>query len=1612
MADIIDNTDDLDTSVNDIIERAKKSVESRQQQNLNKDKKNIINTIEKKTDTFQSLDQEKLDSSTQSIIDNALKNIKVNEVKKDLIPGIKKANPINSKLSNDIQSYIGTLPDKDKDKVLRYADIFRDNPAPVIEYVNDIKKFGSEAEAKKQGGTSRLLNPNNVDWIKQQGDLNEDAKRFLKYSIHGSDIYDISDRADVIGEQKQTEFYNRKLVKIIRGPLLEAESAARGVTKTGAALIDLIPYLNTDLVNYIEAHWDEVPKTREGLEKFSGDIAEFGISWATGKKLLQGLGFLGNKVAPSATKKIIQSLNPTKNTADKLVSTSDIAQKAGYWGNGLNRIRQMALYGLEGGVAYGVGSVLTKDDQNAKTLLGDNLDLLESTKVTDTKGLIGREKAAETLKNKLKFGAEGTALMGGLTVAGKYIAVPALKGVNNVIIKPTLGFVGDTVFNPIAKFAAKEKIMLPLASGFGFVEIPGIPTVARGIKNIADKVLPDPTNWKLYSTTSGPIKERVQGLADKWILTPLRTAGKNTPEGAAIFREGEELVAKYRKSVDIDLKDIEKGLYETLNISFKDRVFKTSTPVAAREYLESFLSYLKGEVNINTLPKIMHEPAKRIRSTIDELSLKIKPYLKGNEDLEKAFLDNIGKYVRNSYEIFRGSTKPSEQYKKAAIDYFKSLIIKQNPIYKDPKKAEELSRLASQKVEQIIQIGTEGTTPVERLQAIAKLSTPISNLIAKKNIPEVIQKLLGKVEDPRSIVLDTVVNQAQLLSHFLTHKRYLDYGLKNKLIFKSPEEFAKLGIQQTAAKALVPIKVSKNNLNIDLTDIYSYASGKGDKRLPYWTTPELASAISGDNLFTDVLLKLPLFKSWLAAKTATQIAPTVLSLSTQLKNFETGTLMALLRGHIGRNASITDSFNIVFQSIFGKGRIDPVVLRKKLLEYAENGVTDGTVFTKEVELILKDITSNKFKTYEKFLTSLSKNPLTNLPMEIYQGADHIIKIFGYEFTKSQLIPAIPKTGIKLNDAKGLGFAISAEREALKTPLTWQELVEQQFKEVFNRTWNPKKITGELKTHAEAINEIASIYVKNVYPNYGMVPKLVQNWRRLQYGNFIGFQSEMIRNIYQGLSFATREMSSSNPYVREMGARAMLGMGTTLYGVGKGISSIGSMLTGIDEEFIKKYQRFYSPWYAKNSTFYPVSKIDPKTKKFFVIDWSSELPYASAVDAFDAFSKAVFDPVKTDEAFYKRFYKAMFYDVDEERDGALLTLLKPFVEKSILYQALTDVFTNSTRNGGRLYDPRNTPFDEKIGITVAHLFETMNPGTFKQAGQLAGAIDQEIDKAAKRYNTTEKVLKLFFGLAVREEDPKASLPYIIGDLSKRINDADSYFTKKVTDPRELLNNPTLIIKEFEALQKNRYREMSRVKDFLEVSGKLFTREELNKEFRGRQEFGQVVINGINNGTYRAANIPDTSVSSLFPKILERLQRAYPEKNLELDNIFPRDQLIEIKEKWNNAPLGLSDAELDAYFRGKQIEPKETEYKEEFKDNTRTVDSILDTISKIQSRFEDRPGTRKILPKIPLKDESKVQTPPLPKTPQPVVQQGQQAGVNLTNVPKETLDKYNLLFGKIV
>ena len=169
---------------------------------------------------------------------------------------------------------------------------------------------------------------------------------------------------------------------------------------------------------------------------------------------------------------------------------------------------------------------------------------------------------------------------------------------------------------------------------------------------------------------------------------------------------------------------------------------------------------------------------------------------------------------------------------------------------------------------------------------------------------------------------------------------------------------------------------------------------------------------------------------------------------------------------------------------------------------------------------------------------------------------------------------------------------------------------------FKMRWNPLKIDGSPKTYGDALKEISAKYIKDVYPNYNLVPSLVKNWRRLPLGNFVAFRSENIRNVFNTMAYSLREMSSSNPYLRQMGSRRMVGLYATMYGLQEGLSITTNALTNIDQEFLKKYQRWFSPWYDKNSTLFPISKVDPENKKFWTLNWSREQPYEGLQDALE------------------------------------------------------------------------------------------------------------------------------------------------------------------------------------------------------------------------------------------------------------------------------------------------------------------------------------------------------------------------------------------------------------
>ena len=117
-------------------------------------KKSIDQTLENiGTDSvyervLKRLEDKKLENlETESTYDRVLKRLKDKDIQVD-------------SFANE-RSYINALPEKYKEKTLRYIDVFRDNPEIVQDYIKAIKEWGTEKAAKKQAALLNFFIPLN-----------------------------------------------------------------------------------------------------------------------------------------------------------------------------------------------------------------------------------------------------------------------------------------------------------------------------------------------------------------------------------------------------------------------------------------------------------------------------------------------------------------------------------------------------------------------------------------------------------------------------------------------------------------------------------------------------------------------------------------------------------------------------------------------------------------------------------------------------------------------------------------------------------------------------------------------------------------------------------------------------------------------------------------------------------------------------------------------------------------------------------------------------------------------------------------------------------------------------------------------------------------------------------------------------------------------------------------------------------------------------------------------------------------------------------------------------------------------------------------------------------
>jgi len=1121
---------------------------------------------------------------------------------------------------------------------------------------------------------------------------------------------------------------------------------ASGVLKIGEGIAELgagfIDYAAD--TDFLEYLEENYPKINvdDGLGKMIELIVQYGVPY-------------------SAAVKIAGKVSKVKDLgkAAKAGGVSGAAAKVGYYG--LPAAVSEPLVSTSRDVTLGQAFGLYSDEM---------MERLDPTQYE------GKSRAAAQLQQKLLFGLEGGPLVGGITTA----LGPVIRGAAKYGAKaagPVVRGTGDYVLNPLAKTLASEKTGIPQS----------IRALERGRVAAGEKLgIPKYEDWRLYHTNSTKMKQRVFKRFDN-MLAALRTSG-DTPVAVRPIKEaGEGYIESQRKTADVFLNDIEKSahkLAESLGTTGKQ-----NTKVFTNNLMEDIGKFITGDKTISSIKHFERGPirdgVKGLKKQFDQ----IKNHLKGvldEDELNSLFRGDINRYLNRTFQIATNS-----KYRPSADDITKVSALFMRMMRKMPEHAgksrEELKAMAKTQVEDLIDLGmAEGKSTETIIKDAANfISAEVGSvkgfLKPGEELPKVVRRLMGETKDAKSQLLDTVGDMATVIGKTDVFDNMARIGDDAGWLVTADTatEASRLFAAKTGVRrgGLVQIKTGDGMNSLMAKNLI----GK-------WTTPEIAAALKGETLWSDFLLKNSVYKAFLTFKGASQLSKTVLSPTTQIRNVESAAMFAMANGHFGKGASLSDSMKIIFRDIFGPdGAMNSTKLAEKSAEYRRLGVTNSNIIVREVAAqaddLLRSVEKGKKLGYtETMLKSLQDQSIMRNMTKVYQSGDDLWKIYGYEFEKSKMLNVI-KNGTHIDDA------------------------EKYFREVFGRKFDRYLPDGKtIKSRGEAIREIAAETIKNTYPNYNYVPSLVKNLRRMPLGNFISFPAEMYRTSFNLMKFGFREMRSSDPFVRQSGARKLIGFSSAI-AAGKVAQETAKELVGVtDEQLNAIRESFVAPW-NKSGPLVPISKEvkgDKVVYKF--VNFAYQSPYdvvtAPYYAAMTQFNKARLEEKDLDAAMFNAFFGS-------GRDpGAFTALVEPFISEAILTEKLMDLTARGgkTRSGRKIFSSEDSVGD-RVVLGMTHVLNGLNPGALTQVTNFARGVAGEQTKYAKQMNASDEALALFAGIRVNEANIDQSLRYQVNGYLSDQREAKRLLTSKMS----LTNvNPETVYREYEKMLANKYENFAEIR----------------------------------------------------------------------------------------------------------------------------------------------------------------------------------------------------------
>ena len=529
----------------------------------------------------------------------------------------------------------------------------------------------------------------------------------------------------------------------------------------------------------------------------------------------------------------------------------------------------------------------------------------------------------------------------------------------------------------------------------------------------------------------------------------------------------------------------------------------------------------------------------------------------------------------------------------------------------------------------------------------------------------------------------------------------------------------------------------------------------------YYAKPEIINAIKNlDSVLGSNVMNNEFYKSFMKLKGYAQFGGTVLSPTAQARNAGGNFFNLFGLNLLGSKISLGDSWKIAFQDLFKNGKLKDKEFRALMDDYATRGIIQNNAQIEEVRKIFIRANDGKLN-LDNFLDNKFFKNFT----QAYQLSDNAPKIFADRSFQSIFSNAFKaeKPELLEKGTKAYNDFINEAKDFYKTVLK-KDFVDMNY------------VTNELKTPKEILGDLSAEMVTNLLPTYSKVPKAVRLTRELPIGNFASYPSEVLRNSSKIVLFGARALTSSNPYIRQMGAHFLIGASAVFGGLGYVITKTAESLTGVNEEKIDAFKRSFAASYQKNSTLVPVTKAD-ENGNFKFYNFSYTNPYDTIVKPANAILGAFADGSLNKDSVDKMVINAFFGNNVTGRKGAFGELFAPFISESIGTERAFDIFLRDgvKKEGGKVFYP-NDDASVKITKGLEHIIGGIVPGGVKSAQRIwEGATGKFTDAGTIRDMGTE-ITAVTTGIRMEDAKPLASMPFIVTSYNKDKQNVDRKFAE--------------------------------------------------------------------------------------------------------------------------------------------------------------------------------------------------------------------------------------------